>query len=114
MNKPNVPATRIDEAPLEAAIGSTIPVGKDPLTRDPIIDQKLGWVGKFFGYGDEKKGNIAGLVLIFSVLSLIICFCGQLMTSDENTRSTLSGAITPLFGLLTGLIGYVTGRKDPN
>ncbi|WP_394689074.1 hypothetical protein [Hoeflea sp.] len=106
-----VGSDRISDAPIETGGMPTVPVNSDPLTRDPIIDQKLGWVGKFFGYGDEKKGNIAGLAFVFSSLMLAFCVIGQFFIEEESARGTISGLITPLFGLITGLLGYATGQK---
>lgn len=108
----DVPPSKIDTTPIETGGQSTVPVGNDPFTRDPIIDQKLGLVGKFFGYGEEKKGNIAGIVLLFAVIMLTVCFSGQFFASTEEARAALSSFVTPLFGLLTGLVGYVTGKKS--
>lgn len=103
---------RINSAPIEQGGHATIPVGVDPLVRDPIIDQKLGWVGKVFGYGDEKKGNIAALACVFGASILTICLIAMLAVHDTDTRSFLSSLITPVFGLMTGAIGYITGKKD--
>lgn len=88
------------------------PIGSDPLTRDPILDQRMGAVGKCLGYGDEKKGNIAGGAIIFFGMVLIVCILGHIFSEDVDNRTFLSGLITPVFGVITGAIGYITGRKD--
>lgn len=107
-----IPPSKIDSAPIETGGQSTVPVGRDPFTRDPIIDQKLGYVGRFFGYGEEKKGNIAGIGFVFSSTMLVVCFAGQFLAETEQVRASMASFVTPIFGLLTGLIGYITGRKD--
>lgn len=86
------------------------PVGPDPLTRDAVLDQKMGAVGRKIGYGDEKKGNIAACVILFFFLLLIFCVIAHLASHSEENRAFLGNLITPLFGVITGAIGYITGR----
>lgn len=35
-------------------------------------EQNLGYIGKMFGHGKEKSGNIAGICIIFS---FVLIFC---------------------------------------
>lgn len=78
-----VDANRIDTAPIERSASGVSQSAKDPLMRDPIIDQKMGYLGKFFGYGDEKKGNLASLSLVIASLLLFICL-GVAMISNSD------------------------------
>jgi hypothetical protein len=111
MTKANVSVDAIGSTPPEIA-GPSGPVGSDPLTRDPILDQKMGAVGKCLGYGEEKKGNIAGVALAFFAVVLCICIVAYVWSDNAENRDFLNGLITPVFGVITGAIGYITGRKE--
>jgi hypothetical protein len=108
--KPNVPADAIDKSKPETA-GPAGPVGNDPLNRDPIIDQKMGAVGKVLGFGDEKKANIAALSGGAFFILLVFCIITYIWSSNDENRTLVSGLLTPIFGVITGAIGYITGRK---
>lgn len=71
----------------------------------------MGWLGKLFGYGEEKKGNLAVLAFLISSLLMTVCLGTQIWASSENALQVTSGMITPLFGVMTGIIGYITGQK---
>ena len=107
-----VDATRIDTAPMEQGVKSGAGQAPDPLTRDPIIDQKMGFLGRCFGYGDEKKGNLATLAFILASVLLTICMVAPMVSADPEVLDVTRGMVTPLFGILTGIIGYVTGHKS--
>ncbi|NDV02502.1 hypothetical protein [Pseudoroseicyclus tamaricis] len=111
MKKPNVSADAIGSSALEQP-GPSGPVGPDPMTRDPVLDQKMGAVGRCLGYGDEKKANIAGLAVAVFTIVLIAVVCVYLLSESDENRSLLGSLITPVFGVITGSIGYITGRKD--
>lgn len=65
----------------------------------------LGWLGKMFGGGDEKAGDIAGLMVVFGFM--VIAFL--LVTEDmwENIDAT----VALLGATLTACLGYLFGRK---
>ncbi len=107
-----VDPSKIDSTPLESSKGSTLPVGNDPLRPDPIIAQKMGWVGKCFGYGEEKKGNIAGIAFVASLVLLIFVVLGTVFATTPETKQVLGNLITPLFGVMTGSLGYLTAKKS--
>ena len=109
-DKPNVSADAIGSSKPEKA-GPSGPVGNDPLNRDPVIDQKMGAVGKVLGYGDEKKANIAALSGGAFFVLLVCCIFTYIWSSDAENRTLVAGLITPIFGAITGAIGYITGRK---
>lgn len=103
---------RIDNAAIEQGTPRSTQPPSDPLTRDPIIDQKMGLLGKAFGYGDEKKGNLAVLGFIFSAAALGYCMILPAFSESEKALELTSNMVTPLVGLLSGIIGYVTGHKS--
>ena len=111
MSDPNVSPDAIGAAPPEALGAPAGPVGPDPLTRDPRLAQKMGWVGQCFGHGDEKKGNLVGLSLGFAALLIIALLVAFLMMTDPDKRSFVQGLFTPVFGIFTGLIGYLIGTS---
>ncbi|MEM7547692.1 MAG: hypothetical protein AAF367_19370 [Pseudomonadota bacterium] len=110
-NQENVAPEAIDGAKLETGAPPG-PVGNDPLTKDPILDQKMGVVGKAIGHGEEKKGNIAAIVIFLFSIILVGVIIAYLYTGNGENKSFLENLITPLFGIFTGAIGYITGRKD--
>jgi hypothetical protein len=112
MNGKNIDPERITSAPIETGNSPTVPVGNDPFTRDPILDQKMGLVGKIFGYGESAHVNIAGITLVVFILLLFGSVTGVVFAGDAEVRKFLSSMITPIFGVITGLIGFVIGKKD--
>jgi hypothetical protein len=112
MSRDTIDASRIDATPMETGGGTTTPVSSDPLRPDPIISQKMGWLGRCFGYGEEKKGNIAGVAFVASLLLLVCVVLGTIWASTPETRQILGNLITPLFGVMTGSLGYLTAKKS--
>lgn len=88
------------------------PIGTDPYLTDPDLDKKRGLLGRLFGYGSEKKGNIAGLAVIvgFAILALVIL--GVVFVENEEARSFLQTLVTPVVGIISGALGYVTGSRS--
>ena len=64
-----------------------------------------GWLGRLFGGGDEKAGNIAGLMAI----ACFIAIAALLLTADmwENVDATAA----VLGATLTACLGYLFGRR---
>lgn len=107
----NVPAELIKTSRLEKP-GEPGPVGPDPMVRDPILDQQMGTIGRHFGYGDEKKANIVGMAFILFALLLVLIILVYIFSEDPENKRFLQGLMTPVFGVITGAIGYFTGRKE--
>ena len=110
MNSPNVPVESIGSTPPEKA-GPAGPIGPDPLTRDPILDQHLGRVGQFIGGGPEKAGNIAYVVVAASILILIVAVCAAAYVESDKTASVLGTITTGCMSLITGALGFIFGKS---
>lgn len=108
----NIDPEKITTSPIEVGKSPTVPIGSDPFKRDPIIDQKIGIVGRFFGYGESAYVNIVGLTLVVFMILLVGDTMGIVFSSDPDTKKFLIGAITPIFGVITGAIGFVIGKKE--
>lgn len=106
----NVEPGAIDGAPLSPT-SPPAPTGKDPFS-DPDLPVKMGVIGGLIGHGEEKKGNIAFVALILAFLLLVACIVGILCIEDEGDSEFLTILITPIFGVVTGIIGYITGNRD--
>lgn len=74
------------------------------------LGMKMGWVGKVFGGGEEKAGNIAGVVLIASLVAVLFLLFLWALYPDAR----LSEAITSFFGVITTTVGYIFGRNSKN
>ncbi|WP_040617714.1 hypothetical protein, partial [Roseibium sp. TrichSKD4] len=82
MTKSNIPPDGITKAKMETGGQSTVPVQKDALQPDPLINQKLGLVGKLFGYGNEKPGNIAGIIGLIGLVGFF--YFGSVVALGEG------------------------------
>lgn len=69
---------------------------------------EMGLLGKLFGGGSEKNGNIAGFVLIisFGALGLIAYLVPSLV--EQYAREI----VTAIFSLITLTVGYIFGQKS--
>jgi hypothetical protein len=72
------------------------------------MNLKMGWMGRVFGSGDEKVGNIAGAVLIVSIAAVLLL----LWLSAVYPDAKLSEAIAGFFTVITTTVGYIFGRKS--
>lgn len=72
------------------------------------LGMKMGWIGRIFGGGDEKSGNIAGFVLVASLIAVIFL----LWLSVKYPQAQLSQAITGFFTVITTTVGYIFGRQS--
>ncbi|NNH46224.1 hypothetical protein HLI03_32065 [Rhizobium laguerreae] len=68
---------------------------------------KMGYLGRIFGSGEEKSGNIAGGVLAISIAAVLFL----LWLSAAYPEARLSEAIAGFFTVITTTIGYIFGRK---
>jgi hypothetical protein len=112
MNQPNIDSSKIESSPLEKGSQATVTVGGDPLLPDPRLAQELGWLGRCFGHGDTARTNIAGAILAVFTLLLIFSIGASIFHGSEDVRKAMGGLITPIFGVITGSIGYITGKKS--
>ncbi|MBY3067450.1 hypothetical protein HFO74_29205 [Rhizobium laguerreae] len=69
---------------------------------------RMGYLGRVFGSGEEKAGNIAGGVLVISITAVLFL----LWLSAAYPEARLSEAITGFFTVITTTIGYILGRKS--
>lgn len=69
---------------------------------------ELGWIGKIFGGGVEKNGNIAGIVLLLSFLAVMTL----LVFSALYPEAKLSEAVGAFFGIITTTVGYIFGKNS--
>lgn len=74
-----------------------------------IKDKDLGWLGKFWGSGENSSRNIAAMVLFLlifgsSVVSVVI-YCS---TQDSSLIVKIWGYVTPVISLA---LGYIFGKK---
>ena len=65
----------------------------------------LGWLGMFFGGGEEKAGNVAGLLIVLCFSAIV----GLLLSADMWESVDATGAV--LGAVLTACLGYLFGRK---
>jgi hypothetical protein len=72
------------------------------------LGMKMGLVGRLFGSGDEKPGNIAGVVLVTSLASVLFL----LWLSAAYPEARVSEAIAGFFGIITTTVGYIYGRTS--
>ncbi len=110
MTKPNVSADAIGSSKHETA-GPSGPIGPDPMTRDPILDQHLGKVGVFIGGGPEKAGNIAYVVVIAAIVILLIAAFDAAYVNDEALSSVFGNLVTGCLSLITGALGFIFGKS---
>ena len=93
----------------------------DPKTSQKIIDKafennikdkEIGFLGKFFGFGESVKLNIAGIcILILLIIGIIYTF--MYLFIDVNGKaigiSEFWSIITPL---ITLTLGYIFGKNE--
>ncbi|WP_140867008.1 hypothetical protein [Sphingomonas oligophenolica] len=105
------PITSIESAPVEAPTSEIPKKGFDPLTGrpDPNLPHHLGWIGKFFGGGPEKAGNIAGFVILGALLLIIAACIGLGVSATDKAAEVFKLAISGAFSLITGALGFVFG-----
>lgn len=105
-----VPPDAIGAAPQED-IANNPAARPDPLSRDPILDQRLGTVGRHIGGGGEKAGNIAYIVIVAAIIVLVIAAIVLGYADNEKAASVADRIVTGCFALITGALGYLFGRS---
>ena len=110
MNRENVSADAIGKSAPEQ-LGPAGPIGPDPLTRDPVLDQHLGKVGQFIGGGPEKPRNISYVVGLASIFMLIVSSCAVAYVDIKELESVFSTLITGCLSLITGALGFIFGKS---
>ena len=67
---------------------------------------EVGWVGKVIGAGDEKAGNIAGLVITFCCFGLIGIFTSSFFGSPSDQGKELASyPSTAFISIITLALG---------
>jgi len=97
-------------------------VNNDPVTNQKLIeksfedsklDKQLGFVGKFFGYGDGGKLNIAGFCIALLLL-LGISYTFIALNCSQNHPMGIS--VLQLWGIISPIItlalGYTFGKNS--
>ena len=77
-------------------------------TREAIEEHHMGWLGRFWGGGKEKTGNITGAVLFLSFLSLLLFMFFDVSVDKDLLRYAVSGVIS----IITLSLGYLFGRRQ--
>ncbi len=90
----------------QATSDPAIEVGGDrEITR---LKTEIGWLGKVIGAGDEKSGNIAGLVVVLGIIGLIVVY----FSTPQGQTETIAGkTMTGLVAITGSAAGYLFGRK---
>lgn len=68
---------------------------------------KRGAIGWFFGMANEKAGNIAGFILIVSLISMMIVL---FVPADASVPKGQIAA--GFFSLMTAAMGFLFGRNN--
>ncbi len=110
-DSPNISIGEIQDAPIEKPPVETARTGENPLTGqpDPNLTNHLGAIGKFLGGGPEKAGNIAGLVIIASFLSLLVALFAPAFISNTTISGVSDKVATGAITLISGALGYLFG-----
>ena len=71
---------------------------------------EMGWIGALFGDVHHKPGNIAGFVIVMSMLFLGALFVVSYIW--PNTNNVPVGELMTLFGgIVTLALGYLFGKS---
>lgn len=73
-------------------------------------NKDLGWVGKFIGTSDNSSKNIAAIICIILLLSVIAmsCWCYS-VDKDKGFIESLWQMVLPV---ITLSLGYIFGKRD--
>ncbi len=70
---------------------------------------RLGWLGYVFGEGNEKAGNVAGIIAMVCLIALIARFVADAFGFDRGVAD--DERLNNLVYVLTLCLGYLFGRK---
>lgn len=104
-----IPIDSIKTAPKEVP-PTGVPIASDALTHDGILDQHLGAVGKFIGGGPEKSGNIAYVVIVASLVSMLVGAAGMAFTQSDKVAEVFQYLFSGCLSLVSGALGYIFGK----
>jgi hypothetical protein len=110
-DEPNISVGAIQHAPIETPPLEPTRKGENPLTGqpDPNLTNHLGAIGKFLGGGPEKAGNIAGLVIIASFLTLLVALFAPAFINNTTIAGVSDKVATGAITLISGALGYLFG-----
>jgi hypothetical protein len=87
-------------------------VSGDPIRPDPRLNQELGIIGRLFGYNENARLNLVGLMILFCI-GMIVWSTYMLFTSTvSEVRTAAHFIITTFVAVMSGLVGFITGRKS--
>lgn len=90
-------------------MNNTVGLPSSPAIAKKVLDERhkeRGFLGKFFGGREHAPTNIAGFVLICSLLAVVLL----LWLSAAYPNARLTEAIAGFFGVITTTIGFIFGR----
>lgn len=84
----------------------------DKAFENNIMDKEIGFLGKFFGFGESVKLNIAGIcILILLLIGIVYTFI--YLFSNVNDKAI---GITEFWSIITPLmtltLGYIFGKNE--
>ena len=84
----------------------------DKAFENNIMDKEIGFLGKFFGFGESVKLNIAGIcILILLLIGIVYTFI--YIFSNVNDKAI---GITEFWSIITPLmtltLGYIFGKNE--
>lgn len=110
----NIDAERISKAKIETGGQPTVPVHGDPLRPDPILNQKLGWLGIVFGHDSEKAGNIAGMAATIALLTLLGSAIALIFASTPEVAEASQYLIGTCLTIVSAALGFLFGKHSSN
>lgn len=106
-----LPPSAIDSAPMEEGRSPTVQVGSDPFTKDPILEQKMGLIGKVLGDKEHSPTSIAFLCIAAGFLIAATGIVVAMVSDVENAANQHADMlITGGLSLMSGALGYVFGK----
>ena len=67
----------------------------------------MGWVGRVFGHGREKPGNIAGAAIVMSMAMIVL----TMLMAQANPNLPKNELFTLFGGIVTLALGYLFGKS---
>ena len=72
---------------------------------------KQGQLGRLFGSGVEKSGNVAALVIVLSFALLAVVFFYSKAPDESGTEEVFFKLLSPVASLITLALGYLFGSS---